>query len=141
MAYATKTDVSTYTGIPESDLPTDIDRLIQRASELIDEFALGRIDLTDPEHVEAAKNATCAQVEYWIQGAGEGLAIQGTVRSFQIGNLSIDYGQPGGGQTGGGELAPRARRHLFLAGLFSRGVGMIGRGSNAALVDKFFGSG
>lgn len=138
MPYAVKADVSAYTGIPEGDLPADIDRLIQRASELIDEYSLGRINLADPEHAEAAKNAVCAQVEYWLQGAGEELAVLGSVQSFQIGNLSINYGKPGGGQTGGGELAPRARRHLFLAGLLTRGVRTIGRGSNAALVDRFF---
>lgn len=118
MAYATSQDVKDYTGL--SSLPDDIDRLISRAEELIDWVSLNRIDTDDADHMEAAKKATCAQIEYWLN-IGEDADIINMPGNFKIGSFQM-------GMTSQPEqfakLAPRARRHLFLAGLLYRGVGM-----------------
>lgn len=122
MSYATKTDLSAYTGIPETELPADSARLIKRASELIDMATLNRIDTTDTEHAEAAKNASCAQVEYWLQ-AGEHQDVTGPIQGYSIGSFQVQFGA-GDNRISPTELAPRAKRYLFLSGLMYRGVGM-----------------
>ena len=117
MAYATKDDVAMYTGKALEELPADIDRLLERASEVVDEATLGRIDPANQAHLDAARLATCAQVEYWLT-AGEQGAIVGGAPRMSLGSLSVDYGSAGGPPV----LAPRARRHLLNAGLLYRGV-------------------
>lgn len=115
MAYATKADLAAFTGLLETELPADSDRLLQRASELVDVATMGRIDPSVTEQAEAAKNATCAQVEYWLQ-VGEEMDIFGLKDGIAIGSFRTDSLPQA--------LAPRARRYLFLAGLLYRGVGM-----------------
>lgn len=99
--------------------PPEAERLLKRASEAIDALTLGRIDPNNPEHLEAAQKATCAQVERMLE-LGENMEVTGRPKSFSIGNFSMDFGSGGGFS----ELAPRARQYLFLAGLLYRGVGM-----------------
>lgn len=123
MAYATRDDLQTYVGagvtLPDE---AEADRLLARASEVVDEAALGRVNPTDPVHAAAARKAVCAQVEYWLQ-QDETVDVTGQVASYSIGSLSISYGS-GGRESRAGGLAPRARRHLLLAGLLYRGVGV-----------------
>lgn len=121
MAYATKADLAAYLGVSEADLPPDADRLLERASELIDYVTMGRADAE--AHADTLRRATCAQAEMWIS-EGEDVAIRGPIRSFSLGKWSVTYGD--GRQSGGDrqpELAPRARQALALAGLLYRGVG------------------
>lgn len=110
MAYATLADLVAYLG-PDREPPADADRLLERASELIDEAALYRIDPANPEHAEAARKATCAQVEHWLE-AGETEAA-GVTGDVALGSLRMSVP---------GALAPRARRALLAAGLLSRAV-------------------
>jgi hypothetical protein len=124
MAYATTTQLQAYLGT--ASLPADAQRLLNRASDLVDFVTLGRIETTDTEQVLAAQNATCAQVEYWIE-MGEDKDINGesydsiSIGTFQMvnsGSSSYSLGNKHG-------LAPRAGRFLFLAGMAYRGVRMI----------------
>jgi hypothetical protein len=116
MAYATTADLATYLGIPEADLPADSTRQLQRASELLDYATMGRTTAT--ETADAAKSATMAQVEFWLE-AGEESDIYGSknFRSHSIGGVSI--------QGRISELAPRAKRILSAEGLLYRGVSQI----------------
>lgn len=121
MAYATEQDLADYLGVSLADLPDDAERLLERASEDIDYYTLGRATQS-----EATKLATCAQIEMWLE-VGEETDIRGALQSFSIGRWSATYaGAAGGAGSGGGPpaLAPRARRHLLLAGLLYRGVAM-----------------
>lgn len=120
MAYALDSDVSDYTGIALSDLPADIARMIDRAGELIDETTLGRIDATNDDHLEAARKACAAQCEYWIN-SGESVDVTGPLQGYSIGSVQVQYGA-GSSRVAAGTLAPRAIRHLFLAGLLYRGI-------------------
>jgi hypothetical protein len=122
MAYATVEQLQAYLG---TEPPAGVARLLERASELLDYAALGRIDLTKERHIAAAQKAACAQVEYWIE-QGEEVAKGATPQSVSIGNLSLDYTGRDGSGGGIPQLAPRARQALFLAGLLYRGVGMGG---------------
>lgn len=117
MPYATAQDVTEYTGI--DNLPDDIDRIITRAEGLIDEKTRGRIDSDNADHMEAAREATCAQIEYWLS-MGEEVDISNMPHNFSIGSFSMGSGNSG--QSNISKLAPRARRHLFLAGLLYSGV-------------------
>lgn len=116
MAYATPQDLAEYLAVDPSQLPADVERLLERASEAVDYLTLGRIDPGNAQHAEAAKKATCAQVESWLQTEEVG-DKQGTVKRFTIGRFSMDFGDQGVPQ-----VAPRTRRYLLLAGLLYRGV-------------------
>ena len=122
MAYATTTELAEYLGLDETDLPDDADRLLDRASEMIDYYTLNRIDEEDEDKAEAAKKATVAQVEWWIE-FGDELGLTAVFNQISIGNFSA---QTGGGQQESqiSKLAPRAKQELFKAGLLNRGVSL-----------------
>jgi len=105
--YATTTELADYLGKDEADLTDDASRLIDRAEELLDFVTLDRIDTTEPDQETAAQNATCAQVEYWVQAIGENYDIAGAVENFSVGNLQMTFSD-----NGGSVMAPRAYRHL-----------------------------
>jgi hypothetical protein len=127
MAYATTTQLQAYLGT--ASLPADAQRLLNRASDLVDFVTLGRIETTDTEQMLAARNATCAQVEYWIT-MGEDTDISGaSYESISIGTFQMTTSSSESSKTKslGSKhgLAPRAGRILFLAGMTYRGVRMI----------------
>lgn len=125
MAYATETDLAEYLDVDLGQLPDDAERLLERASEDVDYYTLGRVRKTNYRHQEALKKATCAQVERWIVEGDDTGDITQAIQSFSIGRWSQTYANAGQNGTGGPpSLAPRARRALFLAGLLYRGVGM-----------------
>lgn len=116
--YATVSELVDYTGLSVSALPADVERLLQRASELIDYATQNSIDTTDTDHTAAARKATCAQVEYWIE-RGEDIDKGPVVVQETIGRTAFTYG----GAIS--QLAPRAKRYLQLAGLLKRGVALV----------------
>lgn len=113
MAFATTDDLQDYLGVTRA-LPQDAQRLLERASELIEYVTLNRIDSSAPEDVTAAQKATCAQVEFWLE-TDESHAVlaprEGSVS--QIGSLQVQNPS---------QLSPRARMILSTAGLLYRGV-------------------
>ena len=114
MAYATLTELADYLGVLESDLPDDANRLLERASELIDYYTLGRIIAG-----ETASKATVRQYEWWSQF--DEFNTQQFFSEIEIGPFSAsNRGQNAGG--GPPELAPRARQVLFLSGYLYAGV-------------------
>lgn len=114
MAYATLAELASYLGVDEADLPDDTERLLERASEMIDYHTLNRI-----EAGETASKATCMQYEWWSQF--DEFNTQQFYSEISIGPFSTsNRGQNAGG--GPPELAPRARQLLMLNGLLYRGV-------------------
>lgn len=121
MTYATTADLAEYLGdIPVGDLPDDVDRLLARASEMIDRFTFGRIDTDDDDHVDAVRDAVCAQVEWWVAVDDE-FGTASRFAQFRVGNLSVSGGSDALSLPG---LAPRAFSALFAVGLTFRGVSM-----------------
>lgn len=123
MAYADRTQLAAFVGSSVT-LPAnpEQDRLLERASELVDVVTLNRIDPDNEQHLEAAEKATVAQVEYWLN-QGEAVSSGGAVGSYSIGNLSISFsGAPPGIGGTMPSLSPRARHFLLMAGLLYRGV-------------------
>lgn len=130
-AYAQLTDLADWLDTTVGALPTDAERLLLRASETIQHYTLNRIDTDVVAHVAAAKSATCAQVEYWIE-SGEDTDTGRTLKGYSVGRYSAQFAD-GGGQGGNvSRLAPRARQILLQAGLLycgasvSRGIGTLG---------------
>lgn len=114
MAYATATELANYLGVLEADLPNDVDRLLERASDLIDYYTLGRITAG-----ETATKATVRQYEWWAQF--DEFNTQQFFSSISIGPFSASNAS-GSNNSGPPELAPRARQVLFLEGLLYTGV-------------------
>ena len=114
MAYATLTELADYLGVLESDLPDDANRLLERASDLIDYYTLDRITAG-----ETASKATVRQYEWWSQF--DEFNTQQFFSEISIGPFSTsNRGQNAGG--GPPELSPRARHILLLTGYLNRSV-------------------
>lgn len=113
--HATATQLATYLGVDEQDLTVGA-RELTRATEVIDEHIVAPYDTEDPDVLSALADATCAQVEFWLE-VGEEHDIGG-----QRGQVSI------GGQGGlsisklPNTLALRARRALSRENLLTRSV-------------------
>lgn len=120
MAYATTTEFTSYTGKAAT---ADTGRLLQRASNLLDALIVVsyRVDALgvpyDLEVIDALKNATCAQVEWWIE---TGDPIEGSSR-FETTGLSAGTGGLNLGKSRR-RLAPQAEDELRKANLLSRSV-------------------
>ncbi len=130
MAYATGPELQVYLG--GASLPSDTNRLLERASDLIDYTVMGKLDPNNVEQMEVAKNATCAQVEYWLT-VGEQIDVAGSqaqyysisIGTYQATSSSSSSSENKSGTSQTDSLAPRAKRILFLAGMLYRGVRMI----------------
>lgn len=116
VAYATADELASY--VPATASLDDADRLLERATELIDDKVRASFDLVDEtnlaanESVAAAlRDAVCAQVEFWLE-VGEEHDIEGLAdRQVSIQGLSLAALPP--------ELAPRARRIMRSCGLLN----------------------
>lgn len=115
MIHATKAELAAYLAVAEAALPADADRLLARASELIDTHAFGYyvVDSVTSRAVDThvlvgLRDATCAQIEWWMQTGDE---VEATSRFAYpgIGSLNV--------RTSGRRLAPRAQDALRRAGL------------------------
>lgn len=115
MNYASSAQVAAWLG---TAAPADVERLLSRATELIDEVTRGNIDADSTVHMTAAQAACCAQVEYWGQNREE-TEFEGQVVWRGIGKISTTY------KDGNPILAPRAYRALLNAGLLYCGVGTV----------------
>jgi len=118
ITFITSTEYQAFVGCSPSDLPSDWSRVAQRASELIYEAAFMNwtIPATTAEVPTAIKDATCAQVEYWLEEVGEGLdRLQPSSDTYtNVGGVIMNR-QPK-------VLAPRAKRFLFMEGYLNRDV-------------------
>lgn len=121
MAYATKEQLRTYLG--GAQLPDGHNRMLDRASDLIDDVLVGVIydvdasgNPTDADVEQALADAVCAQVEWWIETGDEhGVASQ--FSSVSAGSVSMVRANSATSGTPAGPVAPRAIRHLRVAGL------------------------
>jgi len=120
-AYATSTELSTFTG---ASAPVDATWLLLRASSLIDDYirtAVYPVDAddfpTDTDDIAALRDATCAQVEYWVASDEED-DILGPVQGINLGDMALQYGA-GENRVSPLYLAPRAAQILRIAHLYS----------------------
>lgn len=111
--HATLAELEAYTFEPA---PPDGQRLLQRATEMIDTYVFGMYEIDSVTNLpiatkvrEALRDATCAQVEFWLQTGDEADVLSGHSM------VSI----PGAMTTSGARtrLAPRAKNALSRANL------------------------
>ena len=88
--YATKSDLAEYMGKKEEELPSGVEILINRASELVCIAMRANYNPNNEHHVEAAKLAVCAQSQDWIEREVSAVA-NNNVANFSLGELSITY--------------------------------------------------
>lgn len=109
--HAIAAQFETFTGLAA---PADINRLLARASELIDLYVLTPYAATDAgiatdqDILDALSDATCAQIEWWL-ATGDETEATARFRSPGVGKLNVT--------TTGVRLAPRAEDALTRAGL------------------------
>lgn len=127
MSYATLGQLAEYLEKAEGTLPPDAPRLLKRASELVQDHtvtAFYRTDVdgnpSDARTISAFQNATCAQVEYWLEGDEED-DIAGPLQGMSAGSQQQQYGA-GENRATPMYLAPRAARFLRLGGLLDSAV-------------------
>lgn len=117
LVYATKDDVISFTGKTLAELPANVDSILRRASDLITNSIL--VDINIVRHAEVLKLATCAQVEYWLEGNSNENADQ--VQAYTAGSISVTYANitiPGPKRP----ICQRARMYLNKESLLYRGV-------------------
>jgi len=112
--YAEAADVLAYLDVEA--LPALVTtRLIARANELIKRATRENIDILNADHLEAAKQASCAQIEFWLE-MQESFAIQPDVNGFSSGDVRVDFAKIPE------QLAKRARGYLNEWGLLFMGA-------------------
>lgn len=111
-AYATVSECATFAGMADARIDS---RIMTRASELIDDYTRTALYDTDDDGfptdatiAAAFRDATCAQVEFWMAGDEED-DVLGAPDLVALSGLSAK----------GRTLAPRAARLLRNAGLYS----------------------
>lgn len=94
----------------------EVEAMLQEAESLIGIHTMGRSTqekfLTDNQ-IKAINEAILDQIDYWIF-VDPNMDMVGMPVSMKVGGTSLEYKMS--------ELAPRAKRHLYLAGLLSRRV-------------------
>jgi len=120
MSYATLADLASYLGVQEFELDDTSQRLLDCASMLIDMYTLGKINVNNYLHMEAAKLATCAQVEFW-QATGDPMGVLSTFNTLSLGSFSATLSNAQNSSSNL-PLAPRAYQALFMEGLLYTGV-------------------
>ena len=115
MIYATQADYEEFTN---QSAPTNFERLAEKTSKFVDRMTLNRIDSDNVDHMEAAKKAVCAQIEFELS-IDPLLADMKNVTSFNAGSFSMGFG--GEGQSFE-RLCQEAYTYLFDQGLLYRGV-------------------
>ncbi len=125
--YATAGEYAEFTGEP---VPGDFNpKVLVRASRRIDRVLIGAIYATDdtgmptdPKVLEAIREATCAQAQYWDElGDASGQGTGSELGEVEIGALRLR--RSGNGKNGSGadparQLSPVAADILRTAGLW-----------------------
>lgn len=116
--YALATDVTTWIGTGQT-LPAtaEITRLIKAACILIDAVLIGVVyttdvngNPTDAATIQAFNDATCAQVEYWVEN-GDEFGDAHDILQYSIEGLTVQF------RKAPPRLAPRAWDVLRIAGI------------------------
>lgn len=121
--YATTDDLASYLDVSVSSLPANSNNMLKRASELIKRITLNNLNINNPDHMEAVKLATCAQVEYWIE-LGINPVVINSVSSYNAGSMSVNFNTASIEQ-----ISLRSRGYLNDQRLLYRGIKVRGPSS------------
>ena len=123
---------NTYKGVDAGD---DLDRYIERASDLVDQvtgYKIVDLSALHPRIQELVKKATAAQVEFYVlnggpegvDGSTDGSFSQVSIGAFQYQSGRINQQIPAGKQEH--RVAPAALAYLEPTGLLYQGVRVYG---------------
>lgn len=123
---------NTYKGVDAGD---ELDRYIERASDLIDQvtgYKIADLAVLHPRIQELVKKATAAQVEFYVlnggpegvDGSTDGSFSQVSIGAFQYQSGRINQQIPAGKQEH--RVAPAALAYLEPTGLLYQGVRVYG---------------
>lgn len=112
----------------ESVDSTDFSALLHRASELVEEMTLYRLNPASFESMadgvqELVKNAVCAQIEYLDANGGSDLDNGVDLQSAGLGKFNYFVASGSSGSAQQSMYAPRAQRILMPTGLLYQGGG------------------
>lgn len=121
-----------YKGVDAGD---DLDRYIERASDLVDQvtgYKIADLAVLHPRIQELVKKATAAQVEFYVlnggpegvDGSTDGSFSQVSIGAFQYQSGRINQQIPAGKQEH--RVAPAALAYLEPTGLLYQGVRVYG---------------
>ena len=124
--------VNVYKGVDAGD---DLDRYIERASDLVDHvtgYKIADLAALHPRIQELVKKATAAQVEFYVlnggpegvDGSTDGSFSQVSIGAFQYQSGRINQQIPAGKQEH--RVAPAALAYLEPTGLLYQGVRVYG---------------
>jgi len=122
IVFATSQDFADFKAIDISDVPSDIDYQLKRASNLITMIIKCYND-EDELHIKATKLATCAQVDSWYM-SGDSLAINGDFKEIELDEFKIKRDVQNQAKVPRGQNAINdfARQYLEMANLIIRSV-------------------
>lgn len=111
--HATVDELEIYLGV---SAPPDAERLLQRATDLIDGYVFGMYEIdsvtdlpTETRVRTGLRDAVCAQVEWWQLTGDEADVLSGHTTVSMVGSLTTSGRRR--------RLAPRAQDYLQGAGL------------------------
>lgn len=116
--YAVAADVVTWVGAGQTlPVTAEVTRLIRNACIVLDANLIGfvyptdvNLNPTDAATIQAFNDATCAQVEYWIEN-GDEFGDGNNIASYSIEGASVTFRKPVP------KLAPKAADVLRIAGI------------------------
>lgn len=118
--YATVDDVIVgYMGKKSEEAPEGIEILVKRANELIHIAMRNNYKSDNPEHIESAKLAVCAQCQNWIETELSPVS-DNNIQSYNLGELSITYSDV---DKCSSKLCTSALRYLNHKHLLYKGMG------------------
>lgn len=119
MAYATLTDLINFMGVSQDALPTNVQTLLNRANDIIEGKISRNYNPKREKHVNAAKNAVCAQTQFWIDN-NVSPSSDGSVTGYSLGDLSMSY--DANSRKAASSICPLAKDYLNDAYLLYLGL-------------------
>lgn len=124
--YATTTDLAAY--LDGDEIPDNAGRLLRDATVMIDRLLISAQYPTDvndmpadPRHIAALRDATCEQVNWWLQ-TGDPNGARSAFASLHIGSISIAAASAGtrSGPRSSTRIGPQVIAILENVGLFGQ---------------------
>lgn len=117
MAYATTSDLEAWLG--STPVPTDAERLLEEASDDLDELLTGAVYDPDDADVLDVLKAACVRQVHWMMGRDDETGADSDVQSMTVGSRSLTRRTVGSAAGASPRIGPRAAQVLRGAGLLT----------------------
>lgn len=117
MAYATTSDLGEW--LDPEPVPSNAARLLEQASDDLDEVLIGAVyDVDDPD-VLAVLKAACVRQVHWLMERDDETGANSDVQSMTVGQRSFTRRAVGSAAGAAPRIGPRAAQKLRNAGLLT----------------------